>query len=208
MTFAPPDAQQTLRLAFRNTPQAYAMVPVGPPVNVEWNYLAVTYPSSIQEVYTFKTGGSGGTTVKTITVNYTTTAKSFIDTVSVVQMGWIFNPFTGNFDNTGPDNGTIVDTGTYASPITVTATLTVPSDQRARWFIKANASLTAVTTISNGSGTQELRIVGTDNSFVSQFTALSNLVLSGEFRARAGSSIDLNWVPGSNFWLEVGRNEK
>ena len=47
-------------------------------VNVAYDYVAVTYPTTTQEVYTFKTGGSGGTTVATITVNYTTTAKDFI----------------------------------------------------------------------------------------------------------------------------------
>lgn len=83
MAFAKLDAQQTLRAAFRDTPQAYAFVDVAAPVNVAWDYLAVTYPSSTQEVYTFKSGGSGGTTVKTITINYTTTAKTFIDNVSV-----------------------------------------------------------------------------------------------------------------------------
>ena len=51
-------------------------------VNVAYDYVAATYPISTQEVYTFKTGGSGGTTVATITVNYTTSSKEFISDVA------------------------------------------------------------------------------------------------------------------------------
>jgi hypothetical protein len=47
-------------------------------VNVAYDYVAVTYPTSTQEVYTFNTGGSGGTTVATVTVNYTDSTKDFI----------------------------------------------------------------------------------------------------------------------------------
>jgi hypothetical protein len=35
-----------------------------------YDYIAVAYPDTSTEVYTFKTGGSGGTTVGTITVVY------------------------------------------------------------------------------------------------------------------------------------------
>jgi len=36
----------------------------------DYDYVGVAYPTTSQEVYTFKTGGSGGTTVATITLNY------------------------------------------------------------------------------------------------------------------------------------------
>jgi hypothetical protein len=42
---------------------------------VTYDYGSVTYPSGTQEVYTFKSGGAGGTTVKTITVNYVDATK-------------------------------------------------------------------------------------------------------------------------------------
>ena len=42
----------------------------------KYDYDAVTYPLSTREVYTFKTGGSGGTTVATITINYTDATKA------------------------------------------------------------------------------------------------------------------------------------
>jgi len=35
-----------------------------------YDYVAVTYPTTSQEVYTFKTGGVGGTTVATVTLTY------------------------------------------------------------------------------------------------------------------------------------------
>lgn len=42
----------------------------------EYDYVAVTYPSGTQEVYVFKTGGSGGATVATVTINYVDSTKA------------------------------------------------------------------------------------------------------------------------------------
>lgn len=42
----------------------------------KYDYIAVTYPIATQDVYTFKTGGSGGTTVSTITLTYTDSTKA------------------------------------------------------------------------------------------------------------------------------------
>lgn len=44
-------------------------------VKVAYDYVAVSYPVNTQEVYAFKTGGSGGTTVATVTVNYVDASK-------------------------------------------------------------------------------------------------------------------------------------
>lgn len=52
-------------------------------VKVAYDYIAVTYPSGTQEVYTFKTGGSGGTTVATVTINYVDSTKVSLLNVSV-----------------------------------------------------------------------------------------------------------------------------
>jgi len=49
----------------------------------EYDYIAVTYPDTVTELYTYKTGGSGGTTVDTITVVYTDTTKE--DLLSVTK---------------------------------------------------------------------------------------------------------------------------
>lgn len=48
-----------------------------------WDYFSVAYPSATQEVYTFKTGGSGGTTVATVTLNYTDSTKEFLSNGAV-----------------------------------------------------------------------------------------------------------------------------
>lgn len=45
-------------------------------INFKFDYLSVNYASGTQEVYTFKTGGSGGTTVGTLTINYTDSTKA------------------------------------------------------------------------------------------------------------------------------------
>lgn len=50
-------------------------------VNVAYDYVSVNYTSATQEIYTFKTGGSGGTTVATVTINYTDSTKANISNV-------------------------------------------------------------------------------------------------------------------------------
>lgn len=49
---------------------------------IDYDYLDVQQTDSDTETYVFKTGGSGGTTVRTIVVNYTSSTKSDIDTVT------------------------------------------------------------------------------------------------------------------------------
>lgn len=51
-------------------------------VTDSYDYIAVTYPSTTSEVYTYKTGGSGGTKVATVTIVYTTTSKCLISSVT------------------------------------------------------------------------------------------------------------------------------
>jgi len=53
-------------------------------VNVDYDYVSVAYPAATTEVYTFKTGGAAGTTVATVTVEYTDATKNFISTVTKV----------------------------------------------------------------------------------------------------------------------------
>lgn len=63
--------------------EALRVVPVsGAIVTEAYDYIEVDYPSATQEVYTFKTGGAGGTVVATVTVNYTDSTKDFLDNVS------------------------------------------------------------------------------------------------------------------------------
>lgn len=51
-------------------------------IDFAYNYISVAYPTSTTEVYTYKTGGSSGTTVATITVTYTDSTKANISTVA------------------------------------------------------------------------------------------------------------------------------
>lgn len=46
------------------------------------DYIGVTYPNSTTETYTFKSGGSGGTTVATVTVVYTDSTKASLSSVT------------------------------------------------------------------------------------------------------------------------------
>jgi hypothetical protein len=48
----------------------------------DYDYIDVQQTDADTETYVFKTGGSGGTTVRTIVVNYTDSTKSDIDNVS------------------------------------------------------------------------------------------------------------------------------
>lgn len=64
-------------LATENTLKAVAGFVIQP-----YDYVAASYPSATQEVYVFKTGGSGGTTVATLTVNYTSAAKTALSDVT------------------------------------------------------------------------------------------------------------------------------
>jgi hypothetical protein len=46
------------------------VTPINALVPFEFDYIGASYPTTSSEVYTYKTGGSGGTTVATITVVY------------------------------------------------------------------------------------------------------------------------------------------
>lgn len=48
----------------------------------EYDYIAVTYPTDESEVYAYKSGGSGGTTVQTVTVTYQDATKENIISVA------------------------------------------------------------------------------------------------------------------------------
>lgn len=49
---------------------------------VDYDYLDVQQTDSDTETYVYKIGGAGGTTVLTVTVNYTNSDKTVIDNVS------------------------------------------------------------------------------------------------------------------------------
>lgn len=45
------------------------------------DYVSVAYPNATTEVFTYKVGGSGGTTVATVTLTYTDSTKESLSTV-------------------------------------------------------------------------------------------------------------------------------
>lgn len=49
---------------------------------IDYDYLDVQQTDTDTETFVFKTGGSGGTTVRTVVVNYTSSAKTDIDNVA------------------------------------------------------------------------------------------------------------------------------
>jgi len=49
-----------------------------------YDYVSVAYPDDTTEVYTFKQGGSGGTTVETVTITYVDNTKEQLSTVTRV----------------------------------------------------------------------------------------------------------------------------
>lgn len=51
-------------------------------VGVDYDYLDVQQTDADTETFVYKLGGSGGTTVRTIVVNYTSSAKTDIDNIS------------------------------------------------------------------------------------------------------------------------------
>ena len=51
-------------------------------LNGAYDYIEATYPTASSELYTYKLGGAAGTTVKTVTVVYTNSAKDVLTSVT------------------------------------------------------------------------------------------------------------------------------
>lgn len=58
-----------------NTKETTGLVPVA------FDYIGLDYSGSTTDVYTYKTGGSGGTTVAIVTVTWTSSAKTIMSNV-------------------------------------------------------------------------------------------------------------------------------
>lgn len=58
-----------------NTKETTGLVPF------VFDYIGANYAGATADVYTYKTGGAGGSTVATITVNWTDTTKSVLASV-------------------------------------------------------------------------------------------------------------------------------
>lgn len=52
-------------------------------IDFSYDYVGATYPDAVTEVYVFKDGGSGGTTVGTITIVYTDSTKANLSSATL-----------------------------------------------------------------------------------------------------------------------------
>lgn len=82
MAYTQLDAPQVIQQSFDEADNALRVIPISGLISNPYDYIAVTYPTATQEVYTFKTGGAGGTVVSTITVNYVDATKNQLLNVS------------------------------------------------------------------------------------------------------------------------------
>jgi len=76
------DANLTLRESFEDDTQAFKVQTVNTLIPTAYDYVSVAYPTATQEVYSFKSGGSSGTLIGTITINYTDATKANISDVT------------------------------------------------------------------------------------------------------------------------------
>lgn len=61
-----------------------SLLPGGLLQGIAYDYGSVAYPNSTTEVFTFRTGGSGGSITATVTITYTSAGKSRLSTFEVV----------------------------------------------------------------------------------------------------------------------------
>lgn len=78
------DMGGAIKRAFSESDEAARQINVGSLVKFDFDYYSVNYASATQEIYTYKRGGSGGTTVGTVTINYTDGTKANIANAGVV----------------------------------------------------------------------------------------------------------------------------
>ncbi len=69
-------------VAYENSPKGRVQIMTAGLSLPYYDFVAVTYPLTTQEVYTFKTGGSGGDTVAVVTLNYSDATKANLTDVT------------------------------------------------------------------------------------------------------------------------------
>jgi hypothetical protein len=78
------DMGGVLKGAYSESDRSLRTVNTGSLVKFDFDYYDVAYPTTTQEVYTYKVGGGSGTTVGTVTINYTDATKQHVTNASVV----------------------------------------------------------------------------------------------------------------------------
>ena len=125
-------------------------------------------------------------------------------------MPFKFNPFTGTLDvvntSSGSGGGGIVDSGSYGSPISITGSISAPTNQRQRTFV-VGTSAVVNPTLGTGSTDDEWWLFGTSDTNTIELNSASNLLLSGKIIIKLGTILCLHWIDGLAKWVEEGRNE-
>ena len=68
-----------------NSDYYHKVLDISASVGSSWDHVTVTYPSATGETFTFKNGGSSGTTVAIFVVVYTDSTKEDLLTVDVTR---------------------------------------------------------------------------------------------------------------------------
>lgn len=77
------DQQQVIQHSFDEAVDAIRTVPSGGILVKEaFDYIEASYPNATTEIFVYKEGGSGGTTVATVSITYTDGTKESISTVT------------------------------------------------------------------------------------------------------------------------------
>jgi hypothetical protein len=76
------DSNQIIQKVYEAGTESLNVNMSGTLIQENFDYIGVTYPSGTQEVYTYKAGGSGGTTVGIVTIDYVDATKAQILSVA------------------------------------------------------------------------------------------------------------------------------
>lgn len=134
-----------------------------------------------------------------------TAAQSFDDTTG--DCTFLNNLTAANLSGTNTGDQLLVESGSYASPNSITATITVPADALSRMFLVGNGGPVVNPALSNGVSLQELHLFGTSDTNTVELNSTTNLLLSGAIVLKLGTYLVLNWITGLDKWVEVSRNE-
>lgn len=82
MSISDLDYEQIIQKVYQDSNNALAVNPISGLVTAAFDAITVAYPSSTQEVYSYRTGGTGGTVVATLTLNYVDSTKAQLASVA------------------------------------------------------------------------------------------------------------------------------
>lgn len=78
------DMGGAIKRSFSEADNAMRQINVGSLIKFDFDFYSVAYPTTTQEVYTYKQGGASGLLMGTVTINYTDATKAFVTNATVV----------------------------------------------------------------------------------------------------------------------------